>query len=205
MAGARTVAALHDAGTIVLFGRETPVVTPVLYLAFLAFLLGSAAALARRGRGEVEILTYVRRGPLARIALPPLIDLPNVPLTRVSAIVVAYTGLVLGYMSGLLGVGGGIALMPILLYGFGFPIRQAAGTGMSVLLVTAIVGTVAHARQGHVHLGVAMVLLVGASVSAQFGALLTNRLPAGVLRRGFVMLILLTVVAILFDLGRTLL
>lgn len=202
MAGARTVAALQAAGNVVVFGRETPLVTLVLYLAFLAFLLGSAAALSKRSRDGVEILTYVRRGPFARVPIPPLVDLPNVPLSRVSATLIAYVGLVLGYLSGLLGVGGGIALMPILLYGFGFPIKQAAGTGISVLLVTAIVGTVAHARQGHVHLGMAMLLLVGAGISAQIGALLTHRLPAGVLRRGFVVIILMTVVAIVFDLGR---
>src|SRR5690606_16987447 len=107
-----------------------------------------------------------------------------------------YVGLFLGFLSGLLGVGGGVALMPILLYGFGFPIRHAAGTGIVVLLVTAIAGTLAHAQQGHVHLGVAMVLLIGASISAQIGAMLTSQLPARVLRRGFVGLVLFTVVTI---------
>lgn len=203
-AGARTVAALQSAGDMTLFERRIPIVTVVLYLAFIAFLLGSAAALSQRGKGKVELLSYVRRGPFARIALPPYVDLPRVPLSRVSAIVIAYVGLGLGFLSGLLGVGGGVALMPILLYGFGFPIRQAAGTGIIVLLVTAIGGTIAHAHQGHVHLGVAMVLLVGAGISAQVGALLTSRLPAGILRRGFILIILATIVAIIFDLWRQL-
>ncbi len=201
-AGARVVAALEAAGEIVLFERRVALVTIVLYVAFIGFLLASAAALSKRAQGNVEVLGYVRRGPLARIALPPLIDLPTVPMSRISAPVVAYVGLFLGFLSGLLGVGGGVALMPILLYGFGFPIRHAAGTGIVVLLVTAIAGTLAHAQQGHVHLGVAMVLLIGASISAQIGAMLTSQLPARVLRRGFVGLVLFTVVTILYDLWR---
>lgn len=92
--------------------------------------------------------------------------------------------------------------MPALLYGFGFPIRQAAGTGLLVLLVTSATATYAHARQGHVHLGAAMVLAIGASVSAQLGALATARLPARWLRSGLFLLIAVTVLAILYDLLR---
>ena len=154
-----------------------------------------------RGRsGNVEVLSYVRRGPLARITLGPQVDLPRVPLPRVSAVVIAYIGVGLGFVSGLLGVGGGVALMPLLLYGFGFPLRQAAGTGIIVLLITAVVGTWAHARAGNVHLGLAMILLVGASISAQVGALLTHRLPTRLLRRGFVWIIVLTMIAMGGDL-----
>jgi uncharacterized protein len=128
-----------------------------------------------------------------------------VPLSRVSSLVIAYCGLGLGFLSGLLGVGGGIAMVPLLVYGFGFPIRHAAGTGISVMLVTALTGTVIHSLQGHVHLGMTMVLLVGASISAQFGALLTHRLPARVLRRGFVGMIATAAAAVVWDLARRLL
>jgi len=198
--GARVVAALEAAGSVVVWGRSVPWVSLVLYGAYLVFLLGSAATLVRRTPGAVEVLTYVRRGPFARAALPPYVDLPNVQLPRVSVLLIAYSGLGLGFLSGLLGVGGGIALMPLLLYGYGFPIRQAAGTGIMVLLVTAISGTIAHAAEGHVHLGMSMVLLVGASISAQVGALATSRLPAALLRRGLAGLILLTTLAVLWAL-----
>lgn len=201
-AGARVVEMLSQAGSTVLFGRSVPLVTVVLYGAYIVFLVASGWLLARRARGDIEELSYVRRGPLARIALPPYIDLPRVPLSRVSAPVTAYVGLGLGFISGLLGVGGGIALMPILLYGYGFPLRQAAGTGIVVLLVTSVGGTLAHARAGNVHLGLAMVLAVGASISAQFGALATAKLPAGLLRRGLALLVFGTIVVIAWDLLR---
>ena len=199
-AGARVVAVLEHAGDVRAFGHSVSLVSLVIYPAYVVFLLATAASLTRRQRGTVEALAYVRRGPLARLRLPPYVDLPAVPLFRVSGIVISYIGLGLGFLSGLLGIGGGVALMPTLLYGFGFPIRQAAGTGILVLLVTAVTGTVAHGLQGHVHLGMSLVLLVGASVSAQFGALATSRLSPAVLRRGLAALILLTVVAVVWSL-----
>jgi uncharacterized membrane protein YfcA len=199
MAGARVVRLLEAAGDITIAGRTIPLMSFVLYASYLVFLLGSAATLFRRG-GATEALAYVRRGPLARIELPPLVDLPRVSLPRVSATVIAYIGLALGFVSGLLGVGGGIALMPILIYGFGFPIKQAAGTGIFMLLVTSVGGTIAHAREGNVHLGLSLVLLCGATLSAQFGALATHRLSAGFLRRGLAELILLTALAIVWAL-----
>jgi uncharacterized membrane protein YfcA len=101
-------------------------------------------------------------------------------------------------------VGGGLALIPVLLYGFGFPMRQAAGTGILVMLAAAVSGTVTHALAGNVHLGLAMVVLVGASVSAQVGALATKKLPAGLLRRGLAILIIGTMCAVAFQLAKDL-
>jgi hypothetical protein len=139
---------------------------------------------------------------LARVRLGPAIALPTVPLSSVSAIVIAEIGLVLGFASGLLGIGGGVALMPVLIYGYGFPIRQASGTGILVLIATAALGTFEHALRGHVDLRLALVLLVGATVAAQFGAMATHRLPARVLRRLFAVVVLGTVLAIVWDLAR---
>ncbi|MEZ4221138.1 MAG: sulfite exporter TauE/SafE family protein [Polyangiaceae bacterium] len=201
-AGARTVEWLSHAGNLQLGSRSLPWVVIVLYGAYVVFLVGSGGALLKRQHGQVEALSYVRRGPFARIPLPPYVDLPRLPLSRVSAIVVAYVGLMLGFLSGLLGVGGGIALMPALLFGFGFPMRQAAGTGIVVLLVTSASGTVFHAYQGNVHLGLAMVLAVGASLSAQLGALATSKLPPRLLRMGLALLVLATLLTILYDFAK---
>ena len=49
------------------------------------------------------------------------------------------------------------------------------------------------------HLPLACILLVGSTVSAQLGALLTRRLPAGTLRRIFSLLLWLTIGAIAWD------
>jgi uncharacterized membrane protein YfcA len=200
-AGARVVTSLEGAGSTTIAGHPVAIVRVVIEGAYAALLLGVAALFWRQSRGGAQMLDDVRSGPLARIALGPSIDLPSVPLYRVSAIVIAEIGLCLGFLSGLLGIGGGVALMPVLIYGYGFPIRQASGTGIVMLIASAVVGTFEHALRGHVDLGLSLVLLVGASIGAQFGALFTRRLRATTLRRVFALVVLVTVVAVGWDLA----
>src|SRR5205823_4052444 len=114
-------------------------------------------------------------GPLTRIRLPPYTWLPRAA-RRVSVVVIAYVGLLLGFLSGLVGMGGGVVLMPILIYGLGVPIRMAAGTGILALVVSALAGTWAHARLGHVDLRIAMMLLIGSTLGATVGATITSRM-----------------------------
>jgi uncharacterized membrane protein YfcA len=148
----------------------------------------------------------VRAGhaPLARIPIPPYMDLPRAGLRQVSVPVIAYLGFAMGLASGLLGIGGGVALLPVLIYGFGFTTHMAAGTGILVLLLTAIVGTTAHALHGTVHLGIVVALMLGGTLGAQAGALTTRRLNWRQMRFYFALMVLLTVLAIAWDLARRL-
>ena len=190
-AGTRAVTALADAGSVAIGGERIALVVLVLDISYVTLLAGIARIFWMQS-GSIEALDYVRFGPLSRVRFGPAIDLPAIPLRRVSALVVAFVGLALGFLSGMLGIGGGVALMPVLIYGFGFPIRQAAGTGILVLVVSAAFGTVEHAVRGHVDLRLATVLMVGSTLSAQVGALATRRLRAGTLRRLFAGILLLT-------------
>lgn len=201
-AGARLLAALSRAGAVTLAGRAVPVASLVVEALYGALMLTVAALFWRQGGRGVEALEYVRVGPLARVRLGPAVDLPAVPLRGVSAVLIAEVGLALGVLSGLLGIGGGVALMPVLVYGFGFPMRQAAGTGIVALLATSSAGTAVHALRGNVDLRLAVVLLVGSTVSAQLGAQATRRLPARKLRRGFALVLVATAGAIAWDLAR---
>src|SRR4030095_15593639 len=94
---------------------------------------GAAAIFGRGGRGTLEATAHPRRGPLARVRIPPRVDLPAARLHDVSASLLAYVGLGLGFLSGFLGLGGGIALMPLLVYGLGFPPPQECGDRVAQL------------------------------------------------------------------------
>ncbi|HEV7734897.1 MAG TPA: sulfite exporter TauE/SafE family protein [Candidatus Binatia bacterium] len=203
-AGARTLDALSALGAVHVGVGSVSVVRLVADGGYVVVLLTAAIMFGRGGRGALESTAHVRRGPLARVRVPPFVDLPAVPLRRVSATLIAYVGLGLGFLSGFLGIGGGIALLPVLVYGFGFPMRQAAGTGIVMLCATATVGTVVHALRGHVDLELAMVLLIGATISAQLGARASRSLGVRTLRRLFAGLILVTIATIVWDLVRRL-
>lgn len=190
-------------------GPEVPAVDVVLDVLFIVLLSATAvytfrdAWQARRRvvpRGDRTI-----PGPLVRrVRIPPYIDLPDVQLWQVSVPMMAYLGFVLGMASGLMGIGGGVLFMPILLYGFGLSIRNAAGTGVLLLFVTVVVGTFEQALHGYVSLKLAMAILIGSSVGSQLGALTTHYLPNRTLRLIFAVLVAGTVVMIAWDLSRLL-
>jgi uncharacterized protein len=198
--GTRTLTRLADAGSVHIGARSIPWMSLVIEVAYTALLLWVARSYLFHGRGGPVSLQHVRPGPLSRVRFGPTVDFPRAGLRGVSGAVVAYLGLGLGFLSGLLGIGGGVALNPVLIYGYGFAIRQAAGTGVLVLFVTAVFGTWSHALRGHVHLGLALTLLVGGTIASQLGALASQRLSGRVLARLQAMLVLGAVCAVVWDL-----
>jgi len=206
-AGTRLLKYVMSAGHVGI-GKHPPiglVIIEVIYAVMLSatafFTIREALAAMKRTvpRGDVTI-----PGPLAKIRIPPYIDLPNVQLTQVSVPVMAYMGFVLGILSGLLGIGGGVAFMPVLLYGYGLSVRNAAGTGILLLFVTVVTGTIMQAHEGFVSLPLAMTILIGSSVGSQLGALTTHHVRNRVLRLLFGGLVIATIGMILWDLASSL-
>lgn len=187
-------------------GRTVSTLSLVLDVLFLVLLSATAVFIFReawraRGKPAFQADDATVPGPLVtRVRVPPYMDLPNVGLRQVSVPLLAYLGFLLGLASGVMGIGGGVLFTPILLYGFGLSARNAAGTGIFLLFVTVVLGTVRQALQGYVSLPLAFTILVGSSIGSQLGALTTNRLPNRVLRLVFAGLITATVVAITWNL-----
>jgi uncharacterized membrane protein YfcA len=198
--GARLLTALADAGAASIGTRSIPWITLIVETFYAALLIWVAVSYLRHASRGRDALDYLRPGPLSRVTLDPKVDFPSVPLRGISAPLVSYIGLVLGTLSGLLGIGGGVALNPVLIYGYGFPIRHAVGTGIVVLFATAVVGTVSHALRGHVELAISVPLLVGGTLSAQVGALTSRRLSGNTLGRVQSVLLFTAVAAVAWDL-----
>ena len=202
--GAQTVSALDGLGTLQINAHPIGWAKLFLSVGYVVLLSLIALWMARDSRRpSLPPGTPALPGPLIKIAIPPYTVLPRARHT-ISVPLIAYLGLAMGFLSGLLGIGGGVALMPILIYGIGMRVRMAAGTGILVLLVTSLFGTLAHARAGHVDLPIALTLLAGSAIGAQIGASLTANMDGRKLRGFFVYLVVATVFAVLWDLCRAL-
>jgi hypothetical protein len=94
-------------------------------------------------------------------------------------LVVGYfaTGLVIGVLSGLLGVGGGIFLVPALVVLFGWDDTIAKGTSLLVVIPTALVATRANLKRGNADLRVAAVVGLAGVVSALVAIQISVRMP----------------------------
>jgi uncharacterized membrane protein YfcA len=105
-------------------------------------------------------------------------------MTHIAALMAL--GIVAGMASGLIGIGGGIIIVPVLVLFFGFSQQMAQGTTLA-LMVPPLGAFAAwtYYRQGYVDLKTAVLICFGFLAGSILGAELAVRLPAEVLTRIF--------------------
>ena len=94
-------------------------------------------------------------------------------------------GLFAGFLSGTIGIGGGLAFVPIMTIGFRIPQQLAQGTSLAAIIPTALVGGITLLRQGNVRREAAIWMGGGGVVGAVIGALIAVDLPTSFLARLF--------------------
>ncbi|NPV07292.1 MAG: sulfite exporter TauE/SafE family protein [Anaerolineae bacterium] len=111
--------------------------------------------------------------------------------------------MVVGYVSSLLGIGGGIIHVPALVYLLHFPTHIACATSHFILAMTALAGTATHIATGAFSVGIRRTILLaaGALVGAQVGAALSRRVHGTWIMRGLAIALLLVGVRILILAG----
>ena len=80
-------------------------------------------------------------------------------------------GLAAGVVGGLLGLGGGIVLMPLLRFGVGLPATEAAGTCVLAVFFTTLGGSYRHHRLGHIRVRPLMPVLGAGAVATILASL----------------------------------
>lgn len=88
-----------------------------------------------------------------------------------------------GILSSLFGVGGGIIHVPFLIVVLNVPVHAATATSHFVLAITSLTGSLVFLRQGQVHLTAAASMGLGVLIGAQGGALLSTRMPGKLIHR----------------------
>ena len=101
-------------------------------------------------------------------------------------------GLFTGIGSGMLGIGGGSILVPVLLFIFGLSIKEAIGTSLCIIVLTAISAIIVHWKEKQVHLKLAVVMTLTGVIGAQLGSYLNNIIPDNIIK------LIFTIVVIIF-------
>jgi len=108
-------------------------------------------------------------------------------------------GILRGITSGLLGVGGGIIMVPAMTLLAKLPVKVAVGTSLAVIIPTAIVGVFKHNQQGNVNWEAAGYLAATAIFGGWIGAWLVSQVSPDSLKRGFGILLILVGVRMLIN------
>ena len=114
------------------------------------------------GTAVVILFLSLRMLPRSEPVEPPRFR-PSIPLFLA-------VGALSGLLAGLLGVGGGFVLVPILAVTLRFPLKTALGTSLAVVAAQAVPGTVVHALLGHIDWRIAAGLAIGVIPGARIGS-----------------------------------
>lgn len=108
-------------------------------------------------------------------------------------------GVVIGIISGLIGIGGGAFLIPALIYFYGMSQIRAQGTSIATLVLP--IGVFAfwiYYKAGHVDLKLSMLIALGFAAGGWVGGVWAQHLSPVVLRRGFAVLLVMLAVKLVF-------
>lgn len=109
-------------------------------------------------------------------------------------------GLLAGYLSGLVGIGGGIVMVPVLVFLFGFTQHKAQGTTLALLMIpVGIFGVMNYYKAGNVDIRTALLLCCGFVLGSYLGSKTAISLSQDTLRKGFALLMFVVAIKMFFQ------
>ncbi len=114
-------------------------------------------------------------------------------------LIVILIGIAAGILGGLVGVGGGIIIVPALVYFIGLSQKTAQGTSLGlIMLPVGILGVLQYYKQGHVDYKVVGLLAIGFLVGSYFGSKFALTLSQETVKKIFASLMIIIAVKMLF-------
>jgi uncharacterized membrane protein YfcA len=114
-------------------------------------------------------------------------------------LIIILIGIAAGTLSGLVGVGGGIIIVPALIYCIGFSQKAAQGTSLGVLLLpVGILGVLQYYKQGHIDIKVVGYLSLGFLVGAYLGSKVALNISQETAKKIFALIMIIIAVKMLF-------
>lgn len=121
-------------------------------------------------------------------------------MTTQTIITLAIIGLITGALGGMMGIGGGLIMIPALIFFFGFTQHQAVATSLAVMLPpVGLFAVYNFYKAGHVNIGYAAIIaamfIIGSYVSSKFAL----KIPSDVLKKVFSVFLFLVAIKMFFS------
>jgi uncharacterized membrane protein YfcA len=136
---------------------------------------------------------------LRRLNIPPMVHFKRAGVTC-SAWLPIGIALFTGWLAGVLGIGGGLIRMPSLIYLIGCPTHVAVGTDLFEVAISGLYGAATYGFKGRAELMAAFIMLIGAAVGAQIGAVATKYVKGYAIRVYFGLAVIGCAISVLLKL-----
>jgi uncharacterized protein len=180
--------------------RKCVLLRPLAFMAVPAFtgaVLG--AIIATHAPGGVMERLFGMIVLIAAVTMLAIKTPPDTPKPSGNGIVYLLWGLVFGVVSGLLGIGGGIIMIPVMTLLLRFPVHRAIGTSAAVMLASSVGGVLSYIAiglfvtglpsysLGYVNLFFWLILVLVSVPMAQVGVRAAHKLPAEKIKKVFIL------------------
>jgi hypothetical protein len=147
--------------------------TTVLLWVFVVFLLGVGARM---------IYSYWEKEKVEENS--------PIHLSTAMYVLIAVFGLAVGFLAGLLGVGGGIFIVPFMVYVCKFPTKIAAGSSHLIISFSALAGIIGHATSHHFDLPLIAVTGIAVLIGGNLGARVSMKIKIKMIKAGLGLIML---------------
>jgi hypothetical protein len=114
-------------------------------------------------------------------------------------IILMLVGIAAGMLSGLIGVGGGIVIVPALVFFLGFSQKMAQGTSLGILLLpVGLLAVYQYYKQGYVDIRVVLTISAAFVVGSYFGSKIALSLPQETIKKIFAVFMIIIAIKLLF-------
>jgi uncharacterized membrane protein YfcA len=181
--GANALQVIMNSGSIILNGKLLPI-SDIIISGIYIVLLSSVGLLMyfesknkpRESRDLSDCNTmehiFIKR---IKSAFPgPYIKFRDSDM-KISVWMILILSVTVGFVTGLLGVGGGFLLVPAMVYLMNLRTKTAIGTSLFSIILSSLFGTYTHTVKGNVDIVLVIILLIGSTIGAQFGAIATRK------------------------------
>ncbi len=142
---------------------------PILLVLFAIVMVSSATAMLKKQPSRPESLSQLK-------TLCPR----NLPVAAI-----LFDGLLVGLVTGLVGVGGGFLLVPALTLLAGLPIQGAIGTSLFIIVLQSSAALAGHANHMHINIELTLIISCFAIIGSFAGSSLSGKIKAQSLKKGF--------------------
>ena len=184
LAGAMLLRRAKETGVLETGGVEIPLADLAVLGSYL-LLLSGLAAFAFWEAYRLKRNRPFPRGWMIKLAIPPFAKLSELDGQPVSVPVLCWFGLIVGFTSGLLGISGGLLLLPGFVFMLGIRTHKAVLSSLVIVWGVSVGSTAVHAWLGNVDLQLVIALLVGGTFGARIGSDFGQRLEGPQVRYAF--------------------